>query len=40
MEMTTQTHDFSHEAIPPSVFDVPAGYKKVESPTEQMMDKK
>lgn len=40
MEMTTQTHDFSSEAIPSSVFQIPAGYKQVESAEMQMMDKK
>jgi hypothetical protein len=39
MEMTTQTHDFSHEAIPSSVFDVPSGFKQVESPMVQAMKK-
>lgn len=40
MEMTTNTHDFSTESIPPSVFQIPGGYKQVESPMEQMMNKK
>jgi hypothetical protein len=40
MEMTTQTHDFSAETVPPSVFVIPAGFKQVESPMMQMMDKK
>jgi hypothetical protein len=39
MEMTTQTHDFSHDAIPPSVFQVPVGFKQVESPMAQAMKK-
>ena len=39
MEMTDQTTDFSHEAIPPSVFVIPAGYKQVPSPMEQAMSK-
>jgi hypothetical protein len=39
MEMTTQTHDFSHEAIPTSVFAVPSGFKQVESPMVQAMKK-
>jgi hypothetical protein len=39
MEMTTQTKDFSSESIPPSVFDIPSGYKQVPSPMEQMMAK-
>jgi len=40
MEMTTETHDFSQESIPPSVFDIPAGYKQVPSPMEQMLQRK
>lgn len=40
MQMTTMTHDFSAEAIPSSVFVIPAGYKQVESQMQQMMDKK
>jgi hypothetical protein len=40
MQMTTNTHDFSAETIPPSVFVIPAGYKQVESAMEQMMNKK
>jgi len=40
MEMTVKTHDFTREAIPPSVFGVPGGYKQVESEMEQMLDKK
>jgi len=40
MEMTTETHDFSQESIPPSVFDIPAGYKLVPSPMEQMLQRK
>jgi hypothetical protein len=40
MEMSTKTHDFSSEAIPGSVFQIPSGYKQVESQMEQMMNKK
>jgi hypothetical protein len=40
MEMTTQTHDFSSEAVPSSVFQIPAGFKQVESPEMQMLNKK
>jgi len=40
MEMTTETHDFSQESIPPSVFDIPGGYTKVPSPMEQMLQHK
>jgi hypothetical protein len=40
MEMTTKTHDFSSETVPGSVFQVPAGFKQVESQMQQMMDKK
>jgi len=40
MEMTVKTHDFSSEAVPPSVFVVPAGFKQVESQMEQMLNKK
>jgi len=40
MEMTTETRDFSQESIPPSVFDIPAGYKQVPSPMEQMLQHK
>lgn len=36
MEMTTQETNFSTEAIPPSVFVVPAGYTKAPSPFAQM----
>jgi hypothetical protein len=39
MEMTTQTKDFSSESIPPSVFEIPSGYKQVPSPMAQMMSK-
>jgi len=39
MEMTTQTNNFSHESIPMSVFDVPGGFKQVESPMKQFMSK-
>jgi hypothetical protein len=37
MEMTTQTNNFSREAIPSSVFEIPSGFKQVPSPMEQMM---
>jgi hypothetical protein len=40
MEMTVQTHGFSTDPVNPSVFEVPAGFKQVESPMEQMMNKK
>ena len=40
MEMSTKTHAFSSEAIPGSVFQIPSGYKQVESQMEQMMNKK
>ena len=33
MVMTTQMTNFSHDPIPPSVFQVPAGYKLVQTPT-------
>ena len=36
MEMTTQKTHFSQELIPPSVFQVPSGYTKVQSPFERM----
>jgi hypothetical protein len=39
MEMTVQTHDFSTEAVPGSVFQIPAGFKQIQSPMEQMMNK-
>jgi len=39
MEMTTQTHNFSTESIPMSIFQVPSGYKQVESPMVQAMSK-
>jgi hypothetical protein len=39
MEMTTQTNDFSSESIPPSVFEIPSGYKQVPSPMTQAMAK-
>jgi hypothetical protein len=32
MEMTTQKSNFSQQAVPSSAFQVPAGFKKVESP--------
>ena len=40
MEQTTKTHDFSTESIPPSVFQIPSGFKQVESPMAQSMNKK
>lgn len=40
MEMTVSTHDFSGETIPSSVFQIPSGFKQVESPMMQAMDKK
>jgi hypothetical protein len=40
MEQTAKTHDFSTESIPPSVFQIPSGFKQVESAQEQMMNKK
>ena len=40
MEMTVQTHGFSNDAVLPSVFQIPAGFKQAESPMEQMMNKK
>jgi hypothetical protein len=39
MEMTAQTHNFSGGPVPDSVFQVPAGYKQVQSPLEQGMQK-
>lgn len=36
MQMTTEKAHFSQEAIPPSVFQVPSGYTKVQSPFERM----
>jgi hypothetical protein len=39
MEMTVQTHDFSHDTVPASVFQVPSGFKQVQSPMEQAMQK-
>ena len=36
MQMTLQKSNFSREAIPSSVFEVPSGYKKVDSPYERM----
>jgi hypothetical protein len=36
MEQTTQMSNFSHETIPPSAFEVPAGFKLVPSPFETM----
>jgi hypothetical protein len=32
MSMTTQKANFSHEAAPASAFQIPAGYKLVQSP--------
>jgi len=40
MEMTTQTHNFSGQAVLPTAFQIPAGYKQVESAEEQMLNKK
>jgi hypothetical protein len=40
MEQTATTHDFSTESIPPSVFQIPSGFKQVQSAEEQMMNKK
>jgi len=40
MEMTVQTHGFSTDPVPPATFQIPAGFKQVESPMEQMMNKK
>jgi hypothetical protein len=39
MEMTTQKQNFSHDPVSASVFQVPAGFKQVPSPMEQMMSK-
>jgi hypothetical protein len=39
MEMTDQTTNFSQEAIPASVFVVPAGFKQVPSPMAQALAK-
>lgn len=39
MEMTTSTHAFSNDPVSLSAFQVPAGYKQVPSPMEQMMSK-
>jgi hypothetical protein len=36
MQMTVQMSNFSHETIPSSVFEVPSGYKKVDSPYDRM----
>ena len=36
MEMTNEQTDFSREAIPPTVFQVPSGFTKVPSPLERM----
>jgi hypothetical protein len=35
METTDQKNNFSQEAIPASVFQIPAGYKQVQSPMAQ-----
>ncbi|MGA9425601.1 MAG: hypothetical protein WBV33_11040, partial [Terracidiphilus sp.] len=35
METTTSMSNFSQEAIPASVFEIPAGYKQVKSPMMQ-----
>jgi hypothetical protein len=39
MEMTTQTHNFSTESIPMSIFQIPSNYKQVESPMAQAMSR-
>jgi hypothetical protein len=39
MEMTVQTHDFSSSPVPMTAFQVPAGFKQVPSPMDQMMQK-
>jgi hypothetical protein len=36
METTNQETDFSMEAVPPSAFQVPNGFKRVASPYDQM----
>lgn len=40
MEMTTQTHNFSAAPVSSTVFEIPAGYRQVESAEEQMLNKK
>lgn len=35
MEITEQTTNFSSDPIPPSVFEVPAGFKRIDLPTSQ-----
>jgi hypothetical protein len=40
MEQTMNTHDFSTETIPSSVFQIPSGFKQVESAMAQSMNKK
>ena len=40
MEMTVSTHAFSSAPVSTAVFQVPAGFKQVESPMEQVMNKK
>jgi len=40
MEMTVSTHAFSSAPVSPAAFQIPAGFKQVESPMEQMMNKK
>jgi hypothetical protein len=39
MEMTTQTNNFSTEAIPMSTFQIPSGYNQVQPPMVQAMSK-
>jgi hypothetical protein len=36
MQTTVETSNFSNEAIPPSVFELPAGLTKVPSPLDAM----
>ena len=36
MQTTTQKTNFSHEAIPSSIFEIPSGYKKVPSPYDRL----
>jgi hypothetical protein len=40
MEMTVSTHAFSSAPVSTAAFQIPAGFKQVESPMEQMMNKK
>lgn len=40
MEMTVQTHNFSTDPVSTAAFQVPAGFKQVESPMEQMLNSK